>query len=213
MRSDAGQSVDALAASPDGGPETGDDLVLGVYCKRAHFNDPEMAYCTVCGISMAQATRAPVWGKRPSLGVLVVDDGTMLPLVREHVFGRVPEADNSVAQGKATPVRLFDMSVSRVHGRVVLDGWSVAVADAGSTNGTFLCVPGESSWVRLPAGILTPLRTGSVVAFGRRQLRYHSHRAQSEDFSKLDSILALGDDLPASARPRANEDQPLRRAA
>lgn len=164
------------------------DLVFGVYCRRSHFNDPKMAYCTVCGISMAQATRLPVLGRRPALGVLVLDDGAIYPLVQEHVFGRAPGTDGMVVAGTATPVRLTDPSVSRVHARIVLDGWDVRVVDTGSTNGTFLCAPGETSWTRLPRGAGATLQPGTVAAFGRRQLRYHSYRAQSVDFSELELL-------------------------
>ncbi len=168
---------------------TDPDLVVGVYCRRAHFNDPRMNYCTVCGISMAQATRSPVLGKRPALGVLVLDDGTMYPLVRNSVIGRSPETDGTVQVGAASPMRLDDPSVSRVHARIVLDGWDVYVIDEGSRNGTFLCLPGES-WTRSPAGARAALLPGTVVAFGRRQLRYHSYRAQAIDFSSLEPVSA-----------------------
>lgn len=168
---------------------TDPDLVVGVYCRRAHFNDPRMNYCTVCGISMAQATRSPVLGKRPALGVLVLDDGTMYPLVRNSVVGRIPETDETVQVGAASPMRLDDPSVSRVHARIVLDGWDVCLIDEGSRNGSFLCLPGES-WTRSPAGARAALLPGTVVAFGRRQLRYHSYRAQAIDFSSLEPVSA-----------------------
>jgi hypothetical protein len=166
------------------------DLVLGVHCRRGHFNDPHMNYCTVCGISMAQATRLRVPGKRPALGVLVLDDGTLLPLVREHVFGRVPELDDHVRAGRAVPVQLPGPSVSKVHARIVFDGWEVSVVDAGSTNGTFVHAQGANSWVRLEPGTGVPLRPGMAVAFGDRQVRYHSYRAQSVDFSALERLSA-----------------------
>ncbi|HEY3750259.1 MAG TPA: FHA domain-containing protein [Pseudonocardiaceae bacterium] len=158
-------------------------LVLGVYCRRSHFNDPAMTYCTVCGISMAQANRGQLLGRRPSLGVLVLDDGGMFSLVSEHVFGRDPSGDHAVLAGAAVPVALDDPSVSRVHARIVLEGWDVRVVDAGSTNGTFVCSPGEPEWTRIPQGTSAPLRPGMMLAFGRRQLRYYSHRAQSVDFT------------------------------
>jgi hypothetical protein len=134
---------------------------------------------------MAQANREPGLGKRPSLGVLVLDDGTTFPLTADHVFGRVPDADAAVIAGAAIAVCLPDHSVSRVHARIVLDGWDVLVVDAGSTNGSFLCGPTDSSWRRIPTGMGVPLLPGTVIAFGQRQLRYHSHRAQSVDFSSL----------------------------
>lgn len=178
----------SCVADHDSAPGAVGDEVFGVYCRREHFNDPKMAYCTVCGISMAQATRMPVLGRRPALGVLVLDDGSMYPLVRDLVFGRVPDADQAVIAGTANPVRLDDPSVSRVHARVTLDGWDVSLIDADSTNGTFLCDQEETTWTRLPRGARVALRPGTVAAFGRRQLRYHSHRAQSVDFSSLESL-------------------------
>ena len=145
--------------------------VVGVYCKKSHFNDPAMAYCSVCGIAMAQAIRRPVWGPRPQLGVLVLDDGTMLPLTRDHVLGRAPSA-----AGGAAAVRLAGPLVSRAHARVELRGWDVALVDTGSTNGTFVCQPGETRWARLPRGGATILRPGSTAALANRQFCYHSHR-------------------------------------
>src|SRR5207244_3452022 len=109
------------APSPAAVADPDRDLVVGVYCRREHFNDPKMSYCTVCGISMAQSNRAPDLGRRPSLGVLVLDDGMTLPLVSDYVFGRVPEADAAVIGGEARPVRLPEHSVSRVHARIMLD--------------------------------------------------------------------------------------------
>ena len=32
-------------------------MVEGVLCARNHFNDPDVAYCRQCGISMVQQTR------------------------------------------------------------------------------------------------------------------------------------------------------------
>ncbi len=34
-------------------------VVVGVYCKNGHFDDPEARYCAVCGIGMAQLTKMP----------------------------------------------------------------------------------------------------------------------------------------------------------
>ncbi|HEX5405945.1 MAG TPA: FHA domain-containing protein [Pseudonocardiaceae bacterium] len=169
-------------AEPTPSPVEG-NLVLGVYCRRSHFNDPAMNYCTVCGISMAQSTRNQLLGRRPSLGVLVLDDGGMFALVNDHVFGREPAADQAVVTGSAVPVVLDDHSVSRVHARIVLEGWEVRVIDAGSTNGTFVCSPGQPEWAQVPPGTGAVLLPGMMLAFGRRQLRYYSHRAQSVDFT------------------------------
>jgi len=158
------------AGGPDG------SQVLGVLCKNGHFNDPTVAYCSVCGISMGQGDRVPVYGRRPQLGVLVVDDGTMSPLARDHVLGSAPDSDQAVTGGRATALRLLDPMVAAVHARVVLDEWDVQVVDAGSDYGTFLCGPGQSQWTRLGRRASAQLRPGTVLAVGRRQICYHSYR-------------------------------------
>ncbi|HET9143342.1 EamA family transporter [Actinophytocola sp.] len=150
--------------------------VPGVYCRDNHFNDPDLSYCAVCGIALTQAGSRPAWGDRPQLGVLVVDDGTTYPLLRDQVLGRAPESDESVAMGHADPLPLPDPTVSPVHARVVLRGWQVGVVDDGSAGGTFVATPGQSYWTRVLPGTVTALRPGSLVAVGRHQLGYYSHR-------------------------------------
>lgn len=150
--------------------------VLGLYCTQDHFNDPAVAYCSVCGISMTQCTRPPEWGPRPQVGVLVTDDGTTHSLARDLVVGRTPDADEAVAAGTAGTLVLSDPLVSRVHARVTLHDWQVRVTDAGSANGTFLLPPGQTNWTRLEPGVETTVVPGSAVAFGHRELRYYSHR-------------------------------------
>jgi hypothetical protein len=150
--------------------------VSGVRCARDHFNDPAVSYCSVCGISMAQAPRSPELGPRPQLGVLVLDDGSTVPVVRDVLIGRMPETDEAVAAGEADPVALADPLVSRRHARITLRDWEVLVVDLGSANGTFVLPRGSGSWTRLEPGVETVLEAGSVVAAGMRQLRYFSHR-------------------------------------
>lgn len=150
--------------------------VVGLYCKNSHFNDPSVAYCTVCGSAMTQTVRTPEWGVRPQLGVLVLDDGTTFPLMRDHVVGRMPDADEAVARGDVGAVALDDPLISRLHARFVLRDWQVMVVDAGSTNGTYVLSSTQSVWTRVKPGEETALAPGSVVAFGGRQVRYYSHR-------------------------------------
>jgi hypothetical protein len=170
----AGGSValDRSAAAPAADQE----LLIGLSCRDGHLNDPDVPFCGLCGISMMQATGMPVVDRRPVLGVLVFDDGTAVPLDRDCVLGRAPEQDRAVVAGLAAALRLDDAWLSPVHARVLLDGWSVAIADAGSVTGTFLCDPGQESWTVLPPGPPVPLRPGARVAVGQRQLRYDSYR-------------------------------------
>jgi hypothetical protein len=163
-------------STPDSAPAVAVANVSGVRCARDHFNDPAVSYCSVCGISMAQAPRSPEPGPRPQLGVLVLDDGTTVPLVRDVLLGRMPETDEAVAAGTADAVTLADPLVSRRHARIVLRDWQVVVVDLESANGTFVMPRGTGAWKRLEPGVETVLEAGSVVAAGMRQFRYFSHR-------------------------------------
>ncbi|GAA2581527.1 FHA domain-containing protein [Actinomadura fulvescens] len=169
---------DGLAVGVDEAAQRVEDCVrvLGVHCKNAHFNDPEVGYCTVCGISMAQAVRNPAMGERPQLGVLVFDDGMTVPLCTDHVIGRAPDRDDAVVAGSAGPITLNDPLVSRVHARIELRDWQVHVIDAGSANGTFVRQGNDASWRRSAPGERSRLTPGTAVAFGRRVVRYYTHR-------------------------------------
>jgi hypothetical protein len=152
--------------------------VLGVYCKNGHFDDPSARYCAICGISMAQLTLVPRPGPRPPLGVLVLDDGSIFSLETDYVIGRDPSRDERVAAGDARPLRLEDSQglISRAHVQIRLDGWQVQVVDLGSANGTGIWGPGESAWRAAPRLTPVPIRPGTQIGFGQRQLRYESHR-------------------------------------
>jgi hypothetical protein len=154
-------------------------IVTGIYCKNGHFDDPEARYCAVCGIGMAQLTKIPQEGRRPPLGVLILDDGSVCQLDTDYVVGREPTLDKSVAEGRARPLRLGGAAdlVSRIHARVELDGWEVFVSDLNSANGTLLVLPGETAGTRLIPGVRTPLVAGSQIRLGDAYaLRYDSHR-------------------------------------
>lgn len=151
-------------------------LIIGVHCKNGHFDDPDVPYCSVCGISMIQTTRVPAPGPRPPLGVLTLDDGVGYPLERGYVLGRIPGRDEQVLSGHALPLALADRTVSRVHARVLLTGWDVVLTDAGSSNGTDVCPPGGRVWSTVPADAAVILVPGSALKIGTRQLRYDSYR-------------------------------------
>ena len=155
-------------------------IIQGVYCKNGHFDDPEALFCAICGISMNQQTLVPRPGERPPLGVLLLDDGAVFQLDSDYVVGREPGLDGSVAEGKARPLRITDETgiVSRVHARVVLDGWRVLVIDLGSANGTRVLLPGQPADQPLVPQVPIVLATGSQVDLGGRGFRYESHRGR-----------------------------------
>jgi len=165
---------------PADGAEEADarPIVLGIYCKNDHFNDPRVPYCAVCGISMAQLTHVSRTGPRPPLGLLVLDDGATFRLDTDYVVGREPERDDAVLQGRARALRIDDPKgvVSRIHARIELDGWDVNVVDLASANGTHIAPPNSESWTRLEPHRKVTLTPGTRVVFGRRGFRYESHR-------------------------------------
>jgi hypothetical protein len=161
-------------------PEHGDrPLVYGVDCKNDHFNDPRVPYCAVCGIALVQRTLVPYKGPRPSLGVLILDDGTALPLETDYLLGRDPERAPEVAGGSARPAKVTspDGSVSRRHLRVALDGWDVNLVDLGSVNGTQIQPPGDPNFYDIPPNEPVTIAPGTTVRVGvSRTLRFEAHR-------------------------------------
>lgn len=150
--------------------------ITGVRCRKGHFNDPELAYCGVCGIGLTQAGRVSALAERPMLGVLLLDDGRLLPLDRDYVLGSTPDLAEDVQRGEATAVRIQDDLVSGLHARVSLRGWEVNVSDIGSTHGTYVREPGGSSWEPVSHGGHRTLRPGGLIAIGARQLRFDTYR-------------------------------------
>ncbi|QFY10650.1 FHA domain-containing protein [Nonomuraea phyllanthi] len=154
-------------------------LVYGVDCKNDHFNDPRSPYCAVCGIALVQRTLVPYKGPRPSLGVLILDDGTALPLESDYLLGRDPERAPEVAGGTARPAKVTspDGSVSRRHLRVALDGWDVNLVDLGSVNGTQIQPPGDPNFYDIPPNEPVTIAPGTTVRVGvSRTLRFEAHR-------------------------------------
>ncbi|MFI9556714.1 FHA domain-containing protein [Nonomuraea endophytica] len=162
-------------------PSDGDQrpMVYGVDCKNDHFNDPRVPYCAVCGIALVQRTLVPYKGPRPSLGVLILDDGMALPLEADYLLGRDPERAPEVAGGTARPAKVTspDGSVSRRHLRVALDGWDVNLVDLGSVNGTQIQPPGDPNFYDIPPNEPVTITPGTTVRVGvSRTMRFEAHR-------------------------------------
>lgn len=167
----------ALPAALGGDESPAAPMVRGIICARGHFNAPKARFCASCGVSMVQQTHNVVTGVRPPLGVLVADDGSRYTLVHDYVIGRDPESSEVVRSGRALPLVLDDpdLSLSRVHALVVLDGWEVRLEDAGSANGTFLALENSEDWRPIPAGVTTTITPGAQVRLGSRVLTFESH--------------------------------------
>jgi hypothetical protein len=152
-------------------------VVTGVMCSRGHFNSPEGAFCSSCGISMVQLTHSPVHGVRPPIGYIVLDDGSTFSVDGSYVIGREPGNDAEVRAGRARPLTLADpdRKISRSHASIDLDKWAVRITDCHSVNGTFVRPPEDNEWTRLALGQPTTLEPGTRVRIGDHTLVLDSH--------------------------------------
>lgn len=175
-REPAGMVEDPVEEAPSGDTQVAQ--VQGIVCSRGHLNDPSARFCSRCGISTVHQTHNLVTGIRPPLGVVVVDDGTVLTLTTDYVLGREPENAADVLSGKAVALPLADpdLVMSRVHARILLDGWEVRIEDAHSANGTFVAESPEADWTRLEPGLPTTIKPGTRVALGGRTVVFESHQ-------------------------------------
>ncbi|MGI5129070.1 FHA domain-containing protein [Pseudonocardia sp. CA-107938] len=162
------QSAEALThADP---PE-----VQGHLCPRGHLNDPRSQFCNQCGARINEQG-ALVSGPRPTLGVLVFDDGASYTVDAEYLVGRMPESDQRVSAGELRSIVVEDRSgaVSRVHAEIRIDGWDVLLADTGSRNGTFVAGPTQQGWSPLQPGRSRRLVPGTRVRMGGRTFVFES---------------------------------------
>lgn len=146
------------------------ELVPAVHCQQGHPNPPTTASCRWCGGLVAPG-QSPTNVPRPSLGTLVLDDGTVLNLVCEYVFGRRPPME-----GPAAPVQLDGAKVSRAHARVVLRGWDVLVEDLGSTNGTYVVGWGGGEPLRIDPEVPVRIEPGATIYVGEVGMRFSPPR-------------------------------------
>jgi hypothetical protein len=167
-------TVDEPKQPPSDGPVA---VVRGIVCSRGHFNNPDAAYCSVCGISMVQRTHEYIAAPRPPLGVIVFDDGVTFTLTGDYVLGRSPAGDEAVLTGRARPLVVEDAedTVSRVHAEIHLEQWLVYISDRGSANGTYLAIDG-SSWESIPPETPTALPPGTRVRLGQRMFVFDAHQ-------------------------------------
>ncbi|WP_239336941.1 FHA domain-containing protein [Frankia sp. CiP3] len=157
-------------------PGQSEAQVEGILCANSHFNHPAAPYCTECGLSLAQQTGNPVWGPRPTIGIIVFDDGTAIDVDKDLVIGRQPDRDEAVRAGRARPLMVEDgeSAVSRVHAIITLSGWDAVIADQGSANGTYIAPPEATVWTPLNPHEPAPLVPGTRVQVGKRTFVFNS---------------------------------------
>ena len=150
--------------------------VAGMACTNGHLNRPDAALCDLCFAELDRG-RGTVIGVRPSLGVLVFDEGARrVDLTRPVIVGTAPPTDVVIAGEDAETV-IIDTDVEGVSDtqfEVHFESWDTFVIDR-STTGTFLD-DATGRRHRLPRHARVKLRTGSVIAFGDHTVRVDSSR-------------------------------------
>ncbi|MDH3293405.1 MAG: FHA domain-containing protein, partial [Acidimicrobiia bacterium] len=147
--------------------------VEGILCSRGHFNNPQSAYCMVCGMSLLHLTPHRVVRPRPTLGFIVFDDGASFGLDRSYVIGREPSASVD-AEAELLVIHDNNDTLSRTHAELRLDGWTVQIVDLGSTNGTYIWDTQNDRWNQLTPNHPIELQSGETVALGRRTFVFES---------------------------------------
>ncbi len=147
--------------------------VEGILCSRGHFNNPQSAYCMVCGMSLLHLTPHRVVRPRPTLGFIVFDDGASFGLDRSYVIGREPSTTND-PHAELLVIHDNNDTLSRTHAELKLDGWTVQIVDLGSTNGTYIWDTQNDRWNQLTANHPVELQSGETVALGRRTFVFES---------------------------------------
>ena len=170
--------VEAAAEGPLASPSSARGAtVKGVRCKHGHFNHPNALYCAYDGSALVDITRVQVDGPRPSLGVLVFDDGSTYGLESGYVLGRAPQGHEALSAGAALALVVDDARehVSRSHLLLELSGWDVRITDLGSQNGTFVLPPDGQEPLRLTPSEPLTIEPRTRVRLGERSFVYESH--------------------------------------
>jgi len=155
--------------------------VAGMACTNGHLNRPDAALCDWC-LAELDRGRGTIIGTRPSLGVLVFDDGARrVDLDRPVIVGTAPPSDMVIAGEDAETVIIDSNAegVSETQFEVHFESWDVFVIDR-STTGTFLD-DSAGRRHRLPRHARVKLRADSVIAFG--SFGTHTVRVDSPRFA------------------------------
>lgn len=169
----AAESVVPSGSTVPGEPDPAFEppMVRGVHCPAGHLGSMQDRRCRRCGAAIAPG-QPLVQEPRPSLGLLLFDDGVVVDLVQPVVIGRGAPEHHEIDGVPAQAVSLREIdraTVSRLHLEVRLTDWTIALLDHHSSNGSYTRRDrSDRSRVRLPAGQLTPVEHGTYVDVGDR---------------------------------------------
>lgn len=146
-----------------GQPGPAGSMVQAVRCQHGHLSPPMAVSCRVCGFPLMG--QAPISVVRPTLGVLRLSTGDVVPLDRSVIMGRNPKADGANEAERPHVVRLPSPGhdISRTHVEIRLDGWHVLLTDLNSVNGTIVTPPWQEPQ-RLRPNESVPIEPGTVVS-------------------------------------------------
>jgi hypothetical protein len=153
----------AAVMEPSGQAGQDGTMVQAVRCQHGHLSPPTAVSCRVCGFPLMG--QAPVMVTRPTLGVLRLSTGDVVPLDRAVLMGRNPRVEQSSRTEHPHVVRLPSPGhdISRTHVEIRLDGWHVLLTDLNSVNGTVVTPPWQEPQRVRPNEAL-PIEPGTVVS-------------------------------------------------
>jgi hypothetical protein len=155
-------------------------LVSTLRCSAGHPNNPASSHCAHCGRSLVDGTARLVDRPQPSLGLLLLDDGSAYALDTGYLIGSNPDVANSLSRGDVRPLVLPEADgVVPMHAEVVLDGWAVMVADRAPDAGTFVRRPGDREWTRLAPSRPEAIIAETQIRIGERVLTFVAVRRVS----------------------------------
>ncbi len=147
--------------------------VVGLRCEEGHMNHPRSATCALCGRSLSGL--AQVSGPRPSLGVLLADDGSVWSLERTCLIGSEAGSSPEARSGTAQAITMLagnNHMMAPVHCEVQVRDWGVYLVDRGAEGGTSVQAPGGPGWALLARHEQRELATGSHLSCGGRVFTY-----------------------------------------
>lgn len=159
-------SDSATEAGTDEGPgRSSGPRVDAIRCPAGHPNPPGAEECRVCGAAITDQTVTEIG--RPTLGRLTSAEGADIELDRPAVIGRKPPETATIGDEDARVITIADAdtALSRSHAEIRLSGWDVQVVDLGSTNHTYVTLPGEDP-VQLRPNEPFTIPVGAVVSLG-----------------------------------------------
>ncbi len=162
----ASEPTDPAPESESGSaPSHSGPQVDAVHCPAGHPNPPAAQVCRACAADIVDRTVTEI--ERPTLGRLARADGDDITLDQPVLIGRKPPESAIIDGVEAHVVTIADAdtALSRSHAQIRLDGWDVEVVDLGSTNHTYVTIPGDDP-VELQPNEPFTVPVGAVVSLG-----------------------------------------------